>query len=212
MKRNIPWSCPPQEEALQAFRTSSRHVLELNEDLAYQLRLADGAVRHSDRDTWPMMGSVMGPQAILNTTYTGAMESMDEVAPATRSARANCRSHIIDIDLAVVCLSIETPMVKRLSCLPSKQAAGVRLPFGVLVHVGRFLLCDALLAQCESLSNIPVPPRCLCFSKLYVIRYMNTTLLFALQSLYSSSIGSTPAFFHHDTGPNPCSAIEHYAQ
>jgi hypothetical protein len=25
-----------------------------------------------------------------------------------------------------------TPMVKRLSCLPSKQAARVRLPFGVL--------------------------------------------------------------------------------
>lgn len=30
-------------------------------------------------------------------------------------------------------LLFQTPMVKRLSCLPSKQAAGVRLPFGVLI-------------------------------------------------------------------------------
>ena len=30
-----------------------------------------------------------------------------------------------------------TPMVKRLSCLPSKQAARVRLPFGVLPHYVR---------------------------------------------------------------------------
>ena len=145
MKRNIPWSCPPQEEALQAFRTSSRHVLELNgEHLAYQLMLADGAVRHSDRDTWPMMGSVMGPQSILNTTYAGAMESMDEVAPATRSA--NCRSHIIDVHLAAEFFALETPMVKRLSCLPSKQAAGVRLPFGVLPSI-EVNFCSLRLTQ-----------------------------------------------------------------
>ena len=30
-------------------------------------------------------------------------------------------------------------MVKRLSCLPSKQAAGVRLPFGVLLLITYFL-------------------------------------------------------------------------
>ena len=34
-----------------------------------------------------------------------------------------------------VVIILPTLMVKRLSCLPSKQAAGVRLPFGVLFSV-----------------------------------------------------------------------------
>ena len=43
-----------------------------------------------------------------------------------------------------------TPMVKRLSCLPSKQAAGVRLPFGVhnpLIHMCPFLTSSRRLSK-----------------------------------------------------------------
>jgi hypothetical protein len=45
---------------------------------------------------------------------------------------------------------VVTPMVKRLSCLPSKQAARVRLPFGVLHPEYCIFFLSGFLDDCPS--------------------------------------------------------------
>src|ERR1700734_784329 len=81
-----------------------------------------------------------------------------------------------------------TPMVKRLSCLPSKQAAGVRLPFGVRFRVCLRFRCRCLFYQVGAMtfpSTLAVIEKYLVSPRCHIMTFLvGTTNQFMRYSIY----------------------------